>query len=408
MEKFKIVKLFLNGLVAIGIAGPVGVGSFILIENLTKYNPSGQTGDFESIAQKSKQWSNFFYNNSYKVQFTVRDSVLPDTNAYSIFGTCWSWYYGMNSNTNSFEWYLMTNFHVVNDICYELWNKQPENKNNEYGYLDKMVFDLPNINQDMSIYNWSSVQRRYTQISLNNLTDIDIIIDNKFSNTNYNQVLFSNPKDSSNRYALDMALIRLTFNYDYSQQLESKHIMNPFSLYKNDSKLQYSNRFGQTNKPTLIGGNPHKTNTSATNVSNTFVDLALESNWELSYNELNINSQVAIKALKNLKAPYMYTTENYNTNNWKLIGGSSGSPVFQNSTNTDFWGLTMNDIITKLLPTAIYWGARADDKFTSPSVIPLIYGDPSKPLLPSYNVFNNFDNCYKNGSLWEQTNNRNN
>ena len=91
--------------------------------------------------------------------------------------------------------------------------------------------------------------------------------------------------------------------------------------------------------------------------------------------------------LKKLKAPYLYSSNNYT--NFPLSGGASGSAVYQdinypidsnpNPVQTIDW--------TKKVPVGIYWGGQSTTNTMKPSFIPFIV---TKQAYGGYNIFNNF------------------
>ena len=402
MNFFNIFKIGAGIFLSIGAIGPLAIGSYILISNMLEDQKKNHTDNVNDL-DKVSSWLNFLSSNSFKLELTLS----TDKYITKYYGTCWSWYYAINQNTNMFEWYLMTNFHVVNSFCYDIWNKD-SNQLNKYGYLDNMVFNIDNPKQHFKIFNWLLKTNNYSEIETSNIVDADIIVDNKMDDKNRNPTLFSNYTTiPSKRYALDMSLIRLTFNTDFSNQLHEYNVMNPYELYLTNQIHYNINRFSELESPTYIAGNPHKNNSNV--YDNSFVSAEIKYTWLLSYSNLVVQgNDEGIEALRNLRAPYMYTDIFYK--NWKLTAGSSGSPVFQkpkDMTVEKFSNLTIDQILSQIIPVGIYWGGqehRTNNGLIEikPSIIPFIFDDITNNQYAKYNVFRNFENCYKSNLLWSK------
>lgn len=357
--------------------------SFVSITLLTikKKKENNTVGDFSVL-----DWSDipeslrvFSEENSFKLEMQIDK---PDEDGYFFVssGTAWSWHYNKKSETN-YEWYLMTNFHVVNSSIDYLVNESSSNYDQSYSKLldyysknyltripiDNFYFSLSKYNgikENENDFGYSSIFNTFEQKENVSINSIDIITD--FDNDNIE--LFS----KGNEYNLDMSIIKidLTIKNIY---FNAKYVSDPYSLYRNSSSLmiEQNKPIVSNEKQTYIFGHPAG--------HHEMVGVILdEQNIEHKIEYL-INSEETI--FQKLKAPY------YILNHWyqefPLTGGASGSPIYQfNDLNESLW---------EILPVGIYWGGFAfeDDSYNfKPSFIPFIEEN-------LYDVFLNFRNSLK-------------
>ena len=358
--------------------------SFVSIALLTikKQKDNNATNEFSLV-----DWSNipeslrvFSEENSFKLEMQIDD---PDEEGYFFVssGTAWSWHYNQKSETN-YEWYLMTNFHVVNSsIDYLINGSYVEDTKQSYSnlldyYSKNYLTSIPIQDFYFSLSKYNGVKEREESFGYSSLLNtfeqkenviinsIDIITD--FNNDNIE--LFS----KGNEYNLDMSIIKIDLSIK-NIYFNSKYVSDPYSFYRS-----YSNEIIEQNKPivsnekqTYIFGHPagyHE-----------MVGVILDEQNIEHKTEYLINSEEVI--FQKLKAPY------YILNHWykefPLTGGASGSPIYQ------FYDV--NQSLWDMLPVGIYWGGfvfEDDNHNFKPSFIPFIEEN-------LYDIFLNFRNSLK-------------
>ena len=348
----------------------VPISILISIKNNKENN--NKVGDFSVL-----DWKNtpealrvFSEENCFKLEMQIDN---PNDGYFLVSsGTAWSWHYDKKSETN-YEWYLMTNFHVVNNTIEYLLNEPSSNYENLLDYYSKnystripidgnFYFSLSKYNEtNETDIGYSYIFNTFEPTENVSINSIDIITD--FNNDDIE--LFS----KGNEYNLDMSIIKidLTINNFY---VNSNYVSDPYSLYRNYSNLMFdpNEPIVSNEKQTYIFGHPAG--------HHEMVGVILDKqNIEHKIENLT-NSEETI--FNNLKAPY------YISNNWykdfPLTGGASGSPIYQfNDLNQNLW---------EILPVGIYWGGFAleDDSYNfKPSFIPFIEEN-------LYDVFSNFRN----------------
>ncbi len=341
-----------------------------------KPDSGGEVIDPLPPVEEKIYWQDFMWSNSYKVQFKWEEAYDSTQNiVYTVSGTAWSWYYTYTNN--EFVWYLMTNFHVTNDYVYYLANKNED-------YLDIQSYRADN--NEVTLFNY--VSNRYNDLNIASVAkNIDVIVDNKTSPAaNNNLNLFSNDTFATDRYNLDMSLIKITFNnnIDYTEQLKENNIQNPYQVWINNNangKNNINNEFNYNNEErTIIGGNPAS--------ENRLIIKYLTTNWVEKYGNLKIEaSDVPGTNLLKLCAPYIYSDTYYPS--WNLTGGASGSAAYQISDRNNSFNANLL-WTTEMLPVGIYWGASvltsASSERSAPSIIPFVHNNENT----SYNIFDNF------------------
>lgn len=341
----------------------------------------------------------FSEKNSFRLRFGVINRK------YYVNGTAWSWYYKKHSEY-VYDWYLMTNFHVVDNVVADTQGLL-KTTNGTITATEKLAtyyknhfitnYDISKSTQffDLMVYNdedkfqsiVSAQKRENTENAPNVVTQsyiksVDIITD--FMNNNID--LFSEETKSSspyNYYNLDMALIKIAFDF----KGEDRFLNNDYqkaNVYEKYLRLQNEgvNVGMDTNKNISIAGFPIEPKNDKKNKL-----VVYNSNYSINstydFTNLELNSSVLLR----LKGPYYYTTQP--EENFLLSGGASGSAVYQPSNPYEL--LNWDNI----LPIGIYWGGSTDildsSKF-SPSLLPFIFSNG----YIQYNIFDNFTNCLNN------------
>lgn len=389
-KKIKIRSLIWYITIGVTLCISISFTAILIHKIINKNNKNAKSISFD-WSDKPLGFKEFSSNNSFKVD--LQSSDINSGNFIVTSGTAWSWYYE-NVNSNIYDWYLMTNFHVVNDaIAYvnnfttqSVWNKppiisQPENLLNYYSQNSITNIWDPNKAYIFSLNKWSfnsyqpiittTRQSSYNDKTLNfrDIKSIDLITD--FDNKNIN--LFSR----ENEYNLDMSLIKIRLDLS-----NKKHLINDFKcpniydIYENKYTQEEKNNVHVSNKKkTYIAGNPFE--------KRELVGVVLEKqNW--NKNENNIDKDDPF--LNKLKAPYYYSLVWYK--DFPLTSGASGSAVYQIDDfvyeNDNYKNI---EYLSNLAPIGIYWGGAKiiDSEDFRPSFIPFVIDN-------KYNIFDNFKN----------------
>lgn len=401
----KIIKSFIAFIVSAALLTATGIGCYFVVKQyiLPLFSQTKQPVDTISDWDKlPPEFKSFSEKNSLKIELpTMLDRSV-------IAGTAWSWYYKKNSE-NLYDWYLMTNFHVVNEtIAYtqDLTEIKTDAENNPNVVIkdSKQLLDYYSTNTSTNIYKKNSPSNKNKTFSLrkfdfktNGYTDvirynsfiesIDIITD--FNNDSID--LFSKSNEAGSvLYNLDMALVKISMNFESDKTLlDTKYQrVNTFDNYLKSSNQNIifddnNNKEEANYKKTFIAGNPVK--------HNKLIGTELSTNFQLQYSSLNHGDSAV---LSKLRAPYFYSLTNYK--DFTLSGGASGSAVYQ--------GIDNNTNLDKVIPVAIYWGGRTygsndnpNSLVFSPSLIPFVIESisPTGQRL-SVNVFENFKNSIYN------------
>lgn len=327
--------------------------------------------NWDNVPEKFKEFSK---KNSLKISFQISENEY-NKNYFSSEGTAWSWYYEQVENFEyKYEWYLMTNFHVINEAIAFVNNLTIYNNENS-------SVDIKDTNQLKEYYrnNWLTKYWEENNNDLNNIFNIYMWNGNKYNSlispsssfvesiniitdfNNENLTLFS----KGDIYNLDMALVKinLDFSKNYSLLNSNYQCDNIWLKYLNNNSLL---EYPIDNKYIYISGNPYEYHQLVGVLLN-------EQKWKKEYQNLTISNN---EILSLLKAPYFYSTIYYS--NFLLSNGASGSPVYQ---------IDNKDIeLSQIIPIGIYWGGQENSKsLFSPSFIPFKYNNV-------YNVFENFKN----------------
>ncbi|MBD5422999.1 MAG: hypothetical protein HDR43_00710 [Mycoplasma sp.] len=319
--------------------------------------------------------------NSFKI--ILQASEVNGAGIYSLEqGTAWSWYYEQKEN-NQWDWYLMTNFHVVNNVITYVTNKR-ENDLLDY-YKNSSITSLPLPEYSLILYQYDTQNSRYKTlistdtkingfVNTDQIKSMDIITD--FNNDSID--LFSKKITNDNSYNLDMALIKISFQFNNNELLNNDYKRpNTINIYKDYSDYFIENKF-DPNKKSYIGGNPSS--------QNKLINYELNQGYYLSYDTLNIWHTI----LWNLEGPYYFSKNNYK--DFKLSGGASGSAIYQQpeKNNNNSW--------SNIVPVGIFWGGIQDSfdpTLFTPSLLPFIFNEVVNNNNISYNVYDNFINWIK-------------
>ena len=382
---------------AIAVAG-IGFGCYKLYVSLFKTQIEEANTDWKKLPPGYEDYSQ---RHSYKVQLRISDNKASN-------GTAWSWYWKQQqSNSSLYDWYLITNFHVVNEaIAYNL-NLTTEDNSNKVVISDanalldayhnkyKFTFDNNNVLDEswFSLYRWKtgSTKDGYTHLLGNSnstlrncVKEFSIIAD--FENNDIDLFSKLNNQNTAQDYNLDMALIKITFDFSSYENPgipnenpdipNENPIIQSYSPVLNFQNAATAERRYNENLKIFIAGHPV--------AKQKLVGVEIDSKFDPDYKSLESFED---PILKKLKAPYLYSSNNYT--NFPLSGGASGSAVYQdinypidsnpNPVQTIDW--------TKKVPVGIYWGGQSTTNTMKPSFIPFIV---TKQAYGGYNIFNNF------------------
>ena len=375
---------------AIAVAG-IGFGCYKLYNSLFKIQIEEANTDWKKLPPGYEDYSQ---KHSYKVQLRISDNKASN-------GTAWSWYWKQQqSNSSLYDWYLITNFHVVNEaIAYNL-NLTTEDNSNKVVISDanalldayhnkyKFTFDNNNVLDEswFSLYRWKtgSTKDGYTHLLGNSnstlrncVKEFSIIAD--FENNNIDLFSKLNIQNNAQDYNLDMALIKITFDfspYENPDIPNENPIIQSYSPVLNFQNSTTAERIYKENKKIFIAGHPV--------AAQKLMGVEIDSKFDPDYKSLESFED---PILKKLKAPYLYSSNDYT--NFPLSGGASGSAVYQdinypidsnpNPVQTIDW--------TKKVPVGIYWGGQSTTNTMKPSFIPFIV---TNQAYGGYNIFINF------------------
>ena len=389
---------------AIAVAG-IGFGCYKLYDSLFKIQIEEANTDWKKLPPGYEDYSQ---RHSYKVQLRISDNKASN-------GTAWSWYWKQQqSNSSLYDWYLITNFHVVNEaIAYNL-NLTTEDNSNKVVISDanalldayhnkyKFTFDNNNVLDEswFSLYRWKtgSTKDGYTHLLGNSnsalrncVKEFSIIAD--FENDDIDLFSKLNNQNTAQDYNLDMALIKITFDFSSYENPgipnenpgipndnpgipNENPIIQSYSPVLNFQNSTTAERIYKENKKIFIAGHPV--------AKQKLVGVEIDSKFIPDYKSLESFED---PILKKLKAPYLYSSKDYT--NFPLSGGASGSAVYQdinypidsnpNPVQTIDW--------TKKVPVGIYWGGQSTTNTMKPSFIPFIV---TNQAYGGYNIFINF------------------
>lgn len=363
----------------------------------------------ETTDENALSFKDFSQKNSFKIQLQTSDPRVGDpTNISVTAGTAWSWYYEKNNTANDlYDWYVMTNFHVVyksvsyvknisnsnptQQIDYLSKNNVTEFDPNKY-YLSLWNYDLSEKKYKTLLYtkndnNWEQDQEKHQKVVTGDIIkEIKIITDYE----NKNMSLFSGYDQSKDKklYNLDMSLIKITLDFskhkDYVNKEYQKH--NVVGTYQKDKNYFINNLFTPSlSTGVSIAGNPDS--------EHALCFAQVPTPFSLKYEGLSIGSAI----LNNLYGPF-YWADKYEFDIKKQLSpGASGSAVYQLKTNDENQLISWN----RTIPVGIYWGGQAvagigipnDNNYWNTSLMPFIFnGQTETNQKVNYNVFDNFLN----------------
>lgn len=381
----------------VAIAG-IGFGCYKLYDSLFKIQIEEANSDWKKMPPGYEDYSQ---RHSYKVQLRISDNKASN-------GTAWSWYWKQQqSNSSLYDWYLITNFHVVNEaIAYNLKLTTEDSSNNvvipntaallnAYHNQYKFTFDNKNVLDEswFSLYRWKtgSTKDEYTQLLGNSnsmirncVKEFSIIAD--FENNDIDLFSKLNNQNTAQDYNLDMALIKITFDFSSYENPNIPNenpsipnenpIIQSYSPVSNFQNATIAERIYNENLKIFIAGHPV--------AKQKLVGVEMDSKFIPDYKSLESFDD---PILKKLKAPYLYSSKDYN--NFPLSGGASGSAVYQDINypiNSNPNPIQTIDWTTKV-PVGIYWGGQTVSSIMKPSFIPFIV---TNTAYGGYNIFDNF------------------
>ncbi len=379
--------------------------SILIINYKIKCNQYEANYSFQELGFKTHEIINpnpnlmNFKQFSEKNSFRLRFGVIK--RKYFTNGTAWSWYYKKHSEY-VYDWYLMTNFHVIDNVVADTQGLLNSNgtitatgrleeyyKNNFITNYDvsktTQFFDLMVYNDQEQFQSIVSAQKRdnigYSpnMVTQTYIKSLDIITD--FKNNNIDLFSKENLPSPYNYYNLDMALIKISFDFKGENRFlnEKYQKVNVFEKYLK-LKNENANIGLDTNKSVSIAGFPIEKN----NINKNKL-VIYNSNYSINptYNYINLDFNSSI--LPRLKGPYYYMKKS--EANFLLSGGASGAAVYQLQDPYEF--LNWDNI----LPIGIYWGGIADILDNSrflPSFLPFIFDNN----YVQYDIFENFKNSF--------------
>ncbi len=418
----KWVSWVLYGTLTVASCVAVFFGTKLIIEGTNKTTvqkvPPFDWKDYSSTERE------FFERNSYKVWFQSGVELRPQGEMVSYSqGTAWSFYIDDQSSGNFVDWYLMTNFHVVNaPLWFNTGMPAYGQVPNHQAYPHVVNINSQFCLQDTSNASYRSLFSKDIGYNLNNLgfgkglidnnANVSVITDNSLiANSGDTLDLFSNSianpaNSSSSFYNLDMALIKIRMTKaNYNKQIGYfNQIADPYGYWLNNrataekqikiqtvrKNLKIDGRIENhavNVQPFTISGNPGSQNRLvAQNISgDSMYEENIYTKNGVEWNDKSTPEPVYFPYLQKLQA------RNYRTQfalkPWILSAGASGSAVYQGSS------VKNNASNPKsVVPVGIYWGGGTpvgDPDAFIPMFTPFIN--------EQYNIFSNFQEALKKG-----------
>lgn len=382
--KFKksLLSIFaIISLVAISGAA-IGVGVYYIVKGMKdKEIKNVNPFTWQDMGTKLKEFSKY---NSFKVQLITNQVG----NAYTVSsGTAWSFF--LDQTNNDVYWYLLTNFHVVNNALAYNQTSNPTNPSLVYNhnipitkgfalaYTNEQTKDNTSDYQYKNLFSqkWPNSWTGGLGLIRDNDFSINVISDISNKNNNSDDLnLFSNSTNNLNDYYnLDMSILKIKFKKTIFNSYSNifNKIANPYQTYLNNGNNV--NRVS-SNKYTYIAGNPAKAEQLvAAAIAPSGIELESRATFLLVN---NVNNDPLMANLNNLYFRSWISKDYYR--NWILSEGASGSAVYQfdnvpvgNDTN-----------LLEVLPVGIYWGGGSRGDSFKPCFIPFVDDN--------YNIYNNF------------------
>lgn len=373
----------------------------------------------------SNQPAQTFKDFSQRNSFRIRMQTLGPTNAndptsiWAEAGTAWSLYF-TKKYENMYDWYLMTNFHVLyKSVSYAKGFTTPPGINhgvtiNEVELVKYLqnnnvtTFDHQKTFLNLATYDFYSEQyksllltddipqfdttnKHENYVTKDMIKSIQVITDYQ----NKNIELFSKVDSSGNTiYNLDAAILKLTLDFTGKPNFLNKNYQRPnlIEQYRKNKQYYIDNNFDpKLSTGVSIAGNPAS--------GKKLMPVNIKSEFDLKYESLMIGSYT----LNNLYGPYQWSRK-YSEVKDALSPGASGSAVYQLK-NNDFYNENQQYMWDKILPAGIYWGGQAvngigfdpDNNYWDTSFVPFIWsGKTDKNVDLSYNVWDSFINNLSN------------
>ncbi|WP_412032109.1 DUF31 family putative serine protease [Malacoplasma muris] len=350
-------------------------------------------------------FKDFSQNNTFRLRFGVQDGK------YFTEGTAWSWHV-VDKNANNFDWYLMTNLHVVDNVVADIsgnWNNGNINVGALRTYYQNnyvSTFPISDSKEPFQLVSYSNNNTAQAIINVNpkiglnesspnyipnapNVVDkthvksIKIIHD--FNNDNIE--LFSKTTNgTSKNYNLDMAIVKISLSFGANTDyLNPNYVKKP--IYQKFLNLNKQAKNVDSNNGINISGIPYNSSKPKETKIVNFNSIS-NVNPRYEYSNLLYNSSV----LSDLRGPYYYLT--LPENKFQLTGGASGSAVYQLE---DPYNYVDYD---KIIPVGIYWGHDSNRNGlyqspdnTMPSFLPFVFNGSNNDDA-HYNIWENFYNSF--------------
>ncbi len=376
----------------------VGFGSYMIAKGFNRnqaFIQKVEPFDWSSYGDEAKS---FWQKNSFRVWFETEEGD-DGSSSYSQ-GTAWSFYIDTTSDSNFVNWYLATNFHVVNGALWANGGRVGAGPNQAYKHVVPISKHFaiqdsePNQSYNTlfsrgfnSTINFTS-GARITPGRFSRNIDVSVISDNSLTpNSGDTLDLFSNSTSKpafENFYNLDMSLIKIKM----STSIYNKHssyfegVADPFAYWLKSAKdnslitLDY-------HKNVYIAGNPGRQNKLVANYIPA-KDLKIDDRYE--YNNIESDGTPYNEYLKKIHAKNNYSFSYLD--NWLLSNGASGSAVYQSPFVYEPEANPSTIINPKeMIPVGIFWGGisnkPSDDTVFKPFFTPFI--------TEQYNIFRNFE-----------------
>ncbi len=419
MRNKKFGKILVSSILVIACAGVITVGAFWAARIIKKSGPSdtlyGTTDhEWDEIPADIRKFSEF---NSFRVCFTTDPQHMSQ-------GTAWSFYLNPNAHNGMVEWYLGTNFHVVNEAVYYnggentelnaptfykhkvditkgfLIQQYEQDPVQQRGYY-RSIMDGQGWNRNTHVLNTIRPEG-YTPF-FGRAQRVEVITDNAqipYNQDNLN--LFSNritPDQSkeNNFYNLDMAFIKLTFNKDYyNNDVEFfKQIANPYKKWRDSTEYEKHKALDiRQDKGFYMAGNPAFNPEVApwgAHLVPAPIHYRLRNTWSLETRYMSLNQTqrdtVPQRALAALNEKSWRPKEPYA--DWRLTSGASGSAVYQTPIIDYMNGISGKIDPKDVIPVGIFWGGLSVGSQGAfiPCFIPFV--------TEQYNIFENFTEFLK-------------
>ncbi len=415
MGSRKFGRILVSSILVLACGGVITVGAFWAARIIKRSIPGetlyGTTDhEWDEIPDGIRDFSEF---NSFRVCFTTDPQHMSQ-------GTAWSFYLNPNTHSGMVEWYLATNFHVVNEAVYYnngvdstldaptfykhkvditkgfLIQKYEQDPTQQRGYY-RSIMDSAGWNRNTQVYN-TLFPYGYSPF-FGKANKVEVITDNAQIPYNQDRLnLFSNSisvlqSKENDFYNLDMALIKLTFEkkiYDENADFFEK-ISNPYKKWSSLSPYEKGKTLDiKVEKGFYMAGNPAYNRDVVPwggHLIPAQIPYRLKNAWSLESRYMPLNQaqrdtipQRALAALNEKswrpKEPYV---------DWKLTAGASGSAVYQTPISDYNPGISPDINPKDVVPIGIFWGGLSvgTQGVFIPCFIPFV--------TEQYNIYENFE-----------------